>query len=292
MHAAQDDVGKAIELLREGIRLLPECAELHFQLGVLLAGRDNCEEAELRFSQALNLDRRHADAMVQLALCLGRRNLPAEAATHLQRAQEIRPHDPRVGFLLAMAARSAREQGQAVRVRATIPVSAVDESKTIDQLVQMIDGEPDLLDALLVLPQAPGNDRLFSLVAQALDRLLGQHPHRADLYFHHARAVERLGRRDQAIVEAEHAVSLDPTLTRALIELGRLYELSNRPVDAISRLERAADAGAAYADVYYRLGNLYRSRGETSQARGAYHRALALNRDYVAAEAALQSLPA
>ena len=48
----QDD---AFASLREGLRQDPENSEFHFQIGVLLATQENYEEAELRFTQALNM---------------------------------------------------------------------------------------------------------------------------------------------------------------------------------------------------------------------------------------------
>lgn len=71
---AQWSAGKcdaAIQSLRESIRLNPEFAELHFQLGLLLTSLEDYDEAELRFTQALNIERDHTEALVSLALCCG-----------------------------------------------------------------------------------------------------------------------------------------------------------------------------------------------------------------------------
>jgi len=48
---------EAVSVLRDCIARSPENAELHYQLGTLLTDRDDYEEAELRFVQAVNLDR-------------------------------------------------------------------------------------------------------------------------------------------------------------------------------------------------------------------------------------------
>ena len=79
-------------------------------------------------------------------------------------------------------------------------------------------------------------------------------------------------------------------MTRALIELGKLYGKTDRKADATTRLERAVAAGAEYADVYYLLGNLYRDQGQVGRARTAYRKALTINSRYLDARQALEAL--
>ena len=76
----------------------------------------------------------------------------------------------------------------------------------------------------------------------------------------------------------------------ALIELGKLYQLTDRKADATSRLEQAIRAGADYADIHYHLGNLYRDQGMVLKAKSAYRSALALNKRYPDAQQALLAM--
>lgn len=285
--AAADQADRAIDTLRQGLATFPECAELHFQLGLLLATNGAYEEAELRFEQAASLDRDHVDALVNLGLCCGVRHAPAEALNHLQRAQSRRPDDARIGLLLAQAARTARQLGQPVRVRAVMPEPSTGrDAKCIQELAEIIEKDSDLIEALLAAPDR----RLTTALAGALEILIKRHPDKAEFYLQHAQAVERLGKTELAVIEAERAVALDPTLARAMVELGRLYQMVNRPRDAIAQLEQATRSGARYADVYLRLGNLYRELRQHSRARRMYEEALTINEGYEAARSALASL--
>ena len=90
---AAGKAGTAIESLRRAVRDDPECAELHFQLGTMLAATERFDEAELRFTQALTIDREQTEALISLALCCGARGAASEAVSYLQRAQARRPHD-------------------------------------------------------------------------------------------------------------------------------------------------------------------------------------------------------
>lgn len=281
----------AIDALRDGLRENPESAELHFQLGVLLAAMEHFEEAELRFTQAMTIAPEHAEAVVNLALCCLVRGAVSEALVHLRRSQSQQPDDPRIGLLLAQTAKAAREQGLAVHAAAVPPeANANEDSRTLAELQALIEEDPDFVDAFLALPDDRLNIEIYSLLARTLESALGRSPHRAELHFQCGRVLARLGRREDAIHATERAVALDPRFIRALIELGKLYQQTDRTADATARLEQAIKAGAEYADVHYLLGNLYRRQGQIIKAKSAYHRALSINKDYKAAASALETL--
>ncbi len=282
----------ALSTLRDAVRREPECAELHFQLGVILASTERFEEAELRFTQAVNIDRNHADAHVHLALCAGVRHAPAEALVHLRKAQTQRPQDSRIGLLLAQAAHAAHQQGVVVGARfQPPPADWVVDQAGIETLSQVIAAEPDFVDAFLSIPLGDVDQNVFAMLLETLQVALERQPEHAELHFHCGRVLSRLGRPGEAIIATERAVEIEPNFIHALIELAKLYQQTDRNEDATTRLERAISAGADYADVYYLLGNLYRDQGQPARAREAYCHALELNDHYQDARQALESLP-
>jgi tetratricopeptide (TPR) repeat protein len=283
--------GEAIECLQNAIRQVPQDAELHFQLGTVLAGDGQTDEAELRFTQALNLNPRLVEARVNLALCCGTRGAISAAVEHLQQAQADKPNDARIGFLLGQAAQALRNQGETVQVRATMPVSDPEwDARELDELSRTIESEPDFVDAFLSLSDGEVEPSVFAILLRTIQAALERQPEHAELHHHCGRVLERLGRRQAAIDANERAVRIDPKFTRALIELGKLYQQTDRNADATTRLEQAVAAGAEYADVYYLLGNLYRDQGQTQRAQSAYRRALRINQRYEAAREALAAL--
>jgi len=289
--AAGGRTAEAVDALRDAIRSDPERPAVHFQLGTLLASTGRYEEAELRFTQAINIDRTHVDAVVSLALCYGTRNAAAEAVRLLQRAQTARPHDAKIALLLAQAAKAAQQSGLAVSVRAGMPDDdPLDDADGIEELSRVIETDPDFVDAFISLGVGEVDERIFAMLLATIERALERQPEHAELHFHCGRVLDRLGRAQDAIDENERAVALNPTFTRALIELGKLYQQTDRQADATTRLERAVAVGAEYADVYYLLGNLYRHQGMVGPARTAYRRALVLNGRYEAAIQALETL--
>ena len=281
----------AVVVLRRGIAVNSENAELHFQLRVLLAAEDDHEEAELRFTQAINLDRNHTEAHVTLGMCCGVRGAPDEALEHLRQAQSRRPRDARIGMLLAHAAKAARQQGHTVGFCASMPDDEPEQDALgMAELSQVIEEDADFVDAFLSIRLDDVQEGLFGVLLATIRVSLERQPEHADFHFHYGWVPDRLGRRTDAIDANEEAVRLNPRFTRALIELAKLYQATDRRIDAATRLEQAVAAGAEYADVYFMLGNLYRDRGDFDQARGAYGDALRINSEYVAAPEALATL--
>lgn len=283
----------AIESLRQSVAEHSDSAELQFQLGTLLASMDEYDEAELRFTQAIAIDQDHAEALVALAQCCAVDQRVGEAQRYLARAQSRRTNDARIGLLLSQAAKALSDSGAPVDIEASIPVpESAAETEGIEQLSRIVESDPEFIDAFLDLPSDQIDEDLYALLAEAISQALNRRPGDAGLHCAAGRVLTSMGRHEQAISATERAVGLDRRHVRALIQLGHLYDQSNRDADAVERLEQAVAAGAEYADVYYLLGNLHRRNGQAAQARQAYVRALKINKNYEAARTALKSLAA
>jgi tetratricopeptide (TPR) repeat protein len=204
----------------------------------------------------------------------------------------MRPHDARIGLLLAQAAEAMRQKGQVQRIRPSLPrAEQFQDDKGVHELSQVIEAEPEFVDAFLAIPTGDVDEGVFSMLLETLRAALDRQPEHAELHYHCGRVLQRLGRDQDAIDETEHAVKIDPRFTRALIALGKLYQQTDRTADATTRLEQAVAEGAEYADVFYLLGNLYCASGEVGRARSAYRRALLINDRYEVALQALAALP-
>lgn len=78
------------------LRLKPDYPEAHNNLGVALLQRpQRLADAILRFETALRLRPNYADAHYNLGLALANSARPAEALTHLETAERLRP-DPQL----------------------------------------------------------------------------------------------------------------------------------------------------------------------------------------------------
>ena len=281
---------RAVASLRDGIRRTPDSAELHFQLATILASAGETEEAELRFTQAAAIDKHHTDALVGLALCHGAQGNAAKAVSLLKRAQAQNPRNARVALLLTYALEAAKHTHRMPVQPAMPDESPTEDEPALEELSAIIETEPDFVEAFLSLDAEDVDGDVFTMLAATINRALERSPEHADLHYHSGRVLDRLGRTGDAIAAVERAVELRPVFIKALIQLAKLYQRSDRRLDACRRLEETIRLGAKYADVYYMLGNLYRDGGMTDRAREAYRHALGINPHYAAAQHAMQAV--
>ncbi len=285
---------KAVTVLRQAVADHPDCAELHYQLGNLLAALEEMEEVEDRFTQAVAIDNNHADALVGLALCCGAREDSASAVRYLARAQRLKPTCPRIARLLTLAAKGARSRNVAIDISTKMPAASNtdDVGSAIGKLASIIEQDPEFVDAMFGLPAEQGDDELYAVLTLAVEQALLRRPEAAELHFQLGRALHRLDKCPDAVAAMEKAVDLKPDYVKALIQLAQLYQQTDRYADAAERLEQTLELGAHYADVYYALGNVYRKTGEVRKAKNAYENAIRVNANYKDANKALKELSA
>lgn len=290
----------AMETLADGLIRRPDSPELHYQVGVMYAAREEYVKAESCFRRAVSFDGRHVGALERLAQCRSIGGDHAAALKLLQQAHAVDPDNPRIGFQLSVLM-------QAVQGTAPVPArkEALCEGSTqpalhrrtrspdqaaIERLGEMIVKEPDFVRAFLDLPASDIDREVFSILAATLERALADHPEYADLHYHCGAVYRRLGRNVAAIEHAERAVRINPRFVNALILLAELYAQTDRWIDGVGRLEEAIRQGADYPDVHYTLGQLYHRAGQLEPAREAFNRALMLKSDFQPARDALNIL--
>lgn len=283
---------EAVATLRRAIQHAPDCAEIHFQLGNLLASRGDREEAEMRFTVAIDLDGGHVDALVNLALSLASRGDTSRATRLLQRAHQIKPHDARVAMLCGLASQSGSSGSQPVGTQEGHEGAVTTEDgPAIEHLGRILAEDPAFLEVFSGLSADDIDAELFDVLLAAISTALARRPKSASLQFHKGSILERLGRTEEAIATTRRALDVEDDDVRALIQLGRLYQRAGRSDEASEILERVVDSGVHYADVYLLLGSSYQDARRTEEARRAYQQALRINSNYEAARRALETLP-
>lgn len=281
---------EALAVLREGVRLQPMQAELHYQLGVMLAAECEFAEAQSLFERTIALDPSHAKAHERLAQCCALTSRHERALAYLQRAHQLDPSSHRTAMQLNLLAQSMMAGGREVRVAWRRDRNRSGDARAIEQLSAAIIKEPEFVEAFLSLPETEVDAEVFATLAAVLEEALHRHPEYADLHYHCGAIYQRMGRHRQAVRHAERAVELNGNYVNALILLAGLYGQTDEWAAGVQRLEQAVRAGADYPDVHYLMGRLFQSSGELNRARAAYERALELKRDYAAAREALAAL--
>jgi Tfp pilus assembly protein PilF len=87
----RSDTDAAIAHYQEAVRLAPDAAEFHVNLGLLLVAGNRIEDATAAFQRAVDLRPSDAESHNNLGAMLARQGRLAEAMTHYRRALEISP---------------------------------------------------------------------------------------------------------------------------------------------------------------------------------------------------------
>ena len=180
--AASGDVGSAF---REAIRLRPDYAEAHNNLGLVLiqAGDDPNGIAALR--EAVRLAPDYADAHANLGAALTPTD-PEEAIRELENAVALAPASVKARFNLATAYGSSARYGAA---------------KEIDELRKVIDRSPAFAPARFALGKALLSDGNVTEAVATLQEAARLEPTSGETHYQLGLALARAGRKDEAAAE-------------------------------------------------------------------------------------------
>jgi tetratricopeptide (TPR) repeat protein len=106
-YAQMGEKGRAEKSLAQAIKIAPDNAAAHFNLGLLQAEQNRVKEAERELRQAIRLDPKLAAAAYNLCI-LTAKDRPAEALSWCRQAAALNPQEPKYTFTLAFY---QKEQG-------------------------------------------------------------------------------------------------------------------------------------------------------------------------------------
>lgn len=103
IYANRGDFGTAATHFRESLRIEPDNAEMHFNLGFACEKHGDLKEAIEAFQTATRLKPNLDRAWYGLGICLARLGRHAEAAQALHEAATLQPMNPHAWYALGMA---------------------------------------------------------------------------------------------------------------------------------------------------------------------------------------------
>jgi protein O-mannosyl-transferase len=277
---ALDDEGRTAEAMaqyEEVLRLKPDLAEAHSNLGNLLAktpGRT--PEAIAEYEAAVRLKPDYEPAHKNLANALDSEGRTAEAIAQSEEALRLRPGDAEAHSNLGS--------------ELTNMPGRLDDA--IAQCEMAIRLKPELAAAHSSLGNAlsrvPG--RLDEAIAQC-EKAVSLNPGDAKARNNLGNAlVKERGRLDDAITQFQEAIRLNPGLAEAHNNLGNALDAGGRPAEAMAQFEEALRLRPDSAEAHSNLGNsLARTPGRLDEAIAQYEEALRLRPDYVSAHSNLGS---
>lgn len=300
-HHRQGDYPAALQGFREAHQLDPHNSEITNNLAHLHGLLGNKTEAERLYRETLRLDPKRAIAHLNLADLLHEKGASperlTEAAEHLTRARELQGNRP--GIILRQA-RVAAQRGQfedAERhYRDYLSRRKPDSALRIELGDFYRDFGRDE-EATAWYRQVPQSDRLHAEAARRMWRLRvegearrlgwtgkpGDIPEKARTLARNGRIRHQQGRHAEAERLLREAVRMAPQFAMARADLGDLLRDLGRTQEAELSYLRALAVDQGNAEIYLRMGELYRTARQGARAAEAVlflSRALQLRPDW------------
>jgi protein O-GlcNAc transferase len=294
------DLLQAAAFAEHAVRLLPDAADYHSNLGRYYISLGRLGEAVTTLDRALTLAPTHALARFNLALALGNARRWEESLVHLRQYTHLKPDDAgghhQLGLALSELGRAAEAVPHFCRTIELKP-EAAEAYNNLGNAMQAI-GQPresiafyeeaarrrpgyaDAITNLGAAHQALGDTAAalacFNEALRLSPGLVHARGNVANLLASERRHEEAIEIFSALVAEAPHSAETWNNLGNSLQELGRFDE-------AMTAYARALDINPGYYLVHNNVGNTLRRQGRYEEAVAEYRRALAAKPDFVEA---------
>ena len=211
--------------------------------------RGDAESARKYLSAAIREDPGSVYLNRKMAFLLKRKKAYRKALAYALRCIDIAPGDVKNRALLA-----------------DLYTLMGDEDLAVEQYEKIIAVQPENERVRLLLATILIRKRRFSEALRHLDILLERNPALTIAHYYRGRINLERRRYDEAESAYLAALRLDRTLEPALFDLGTLYQISGRSVDAVEAYENLLKLYPDNTSVRERLLNLYFKLGFTEKA--------------------------
>jgi tetratricopeptide (TPR) repeat protein len=274
--APSDDV---LAAFRAAIRIRPDYAEAHNNLGLVLIQSGKDEEGIAALREAVRLEPAYAEARTNLGAALT--STDAEAGIkELEEALRLAPGSVKALFNLAVAYGTSPAHGP---------------GKEIEHLEKVIELAPDFPRAHLALGKALLQEGKAAEAVTALQTAVKLAPESGEANYQLGLALVRAGRKEEAAAQLKKGrdlVAADDRAQNALLDVadGRAA-LERKDFDeAASKFRHASQLRPESAEPQRLLGAALERQGDVAGAAAAYEKALALSPHDVAARRSLEKL--
>jgi tetratricopeptide (TPR) repeat protein len=253
---------EAVALFKEALRLKPDLAEAHGNLGSALQKMGRLEESITECRLALKIDPAIPGARHALARALRDQGRNQEAVTQYKEVLRLKPDSAEVHNELGDALQDLR---------------SLEEAKAHYEEALRI--EPDFVEAHNNLGNAL---RKLGRAQAAIDQYreaLRLKPDYANAHYNLGNILQEMGRLDEAV--AQYGEALRSIADKASVHnnLGTTLEAMGKVEDAVWQYREAVRVKPDYANAHFNLGNILQKMGRSDDAASQYREVLRLNPD-------------
>jgi tetratricopeptide (TPR) repeat protein len=280
-HQAGDLIG-AIDAYREVLKLVPESAGVHSNLGAALSRLGRYDEAIDEYRLALRAQEGNADYRFNLALALYKSARLSDAAAEFARVLEAQPHNKNAALLLADCRLQLGQTRQVVDLLTPREAEFAEDDAFAYLLGTALIAENDLTrgqavidrllrkgsaEAHLLMAAAHLKAKDFEHASGELERARQLNPHLPGLNYMQGQCL--MGTRDWEGAARAFRAELDvnPNHFEACLMLGTLRKDEGRYEDALQYLRRANQMRSGDTRAMYSLSGIHIANGQFEEAR-------------------------
>jgi len=273
------DSKEVMAQFREAIRLRPDYAEAHNNLGLVLTQTNDDEAAVAEFREAIRIDPDYGDAHANLGAALTSTD-SEQAVRELEKAVGLSPASVKAQFNLAMAYGADPSHGPATQ---------------IEQLRKVIALAPTFPAAHLVLGKALLQDSKVPEAVEELREAARLEPENGEAHYQLGLALVRAGRKEDADAELKRGrelvsandrnqnANLDIAEGRAALDKGEVDQ-------AAAKFRHALKVQPDASEAHHYMGLVLEKQGDTGGASAEYRKALELNPADMSTKGRLEAL--
>jgi tetratricopeptide (TPR) repeat protein len=153
----------------------------------------------------------------------------------------------------------------------------------LENNLEVQEGETALASAMV-------REGLYEDASRILQRLSARHPQWPDVAALLGRAYRETGKLSEACLELKRALTLNPHLVRARLELVKTYLLMSEPARALEEVETVLTEHQSFADAIYLKGEVLASMGLDQEALKCFRESLEINPSFTEAQNALERI--
>ncbi len=261
----------AESLLQEALRLRPDAAEAHYNLGLLDQKSGKLAAAEAHYRTALKIGPDLAvihNNLGRVLLDQGRRD---EAIRECERALQLKPNLFEAHVNLGALLLGVNDAAAEAHLKAAVRL------------------KPDAAEGLYNLGISQQRAGHLAEAVASYQAALRAGPDKAVIHNNLCSALRAMGRRDEATLECDRALKADPSLSEAHVNLAGLA-LGIDNAAAESHLRTAVRLAPGLAEVRSELANTLQLMGRFAEARAEYETTLRERPDYAEAHSNLGNL--
>ena len=288
---------RAVELIAKAIRLNPNVAPAHSNLGdglndlkrhaealvsydKAIALKPDFVEAYNNRANALNDLKRHEEALASYDKAIALKPDYAEAYNNRANAlNDLKRHEEALAsYDKAIALKPDLVEAYNNRANALNALKRPEESlASYDKAIAL---KPDLVEAYNNRANALNELKRHEEALASYDKAIALKPDYAEAYNNRGAALRNLKRHDEALASCDKAIALKPDLVEAYTNRASALNALKRHEEALASYDKAIALKPEFAEAYYNRGNTLRDLNRPEESLASYDKAIALKPDF------------